>query len=89
MSADSGAWHTESNDLDVTGHIMIKNKKYVLQTEKLKYIHERRILTTLTPVTITGEVLKTTADKMIYNLDKGLIYLDGNVTGMIGEDIEL
>ena len=89
LSAASGTWNTKSNDLEVTGHVMIKDKQYVLQTEKLKYIHERRILTTLTPVTVTGEVLKTTADKMVYNLDKNLIYLDGNVVGMIGKDIEL
>lgn len=89
MSADSGTWHTESNDLDVTGHIMLKNKQHVLQTEKLRYIHKKRTLTTLTPATITGEVLKTTADKMIYNLDKNLICLDGNITGMIGEGIGL
>jgi LPS export ABC transporter protein LptC len=89
LSADSGIWHTESNDLDVIGHVMIKNRQYAVQAEKLRYIHERRILTSLTPVNITGEALKISADKMEYNLDGNLIHLNGNVIGMIGEDIGL
>ena len=42
LSAPLGTWHTDSNDLDVSGHIMLKNKQYELQTEKLTYIYKNR-----------------------------------------------
>ena len=89
LSAASGTWHKNSNDLDVTGHVMLKSRQYVLQTEKLTYIHEKRMCVTEAPVTVSSEVFKITADNMKYDLGRGLIYLDGNVVGIIDEDIGL
>jgi LPS export ABC transporter protein LptC len=88
LSAPSGTWHTVSNDLDVSGHVMVKNRQYELQTEKLTYNHEKRMCVTDAPVIITSEAIKITADNMRYDLGRDVIDLD-NVAGIIDEDIEL
>lgn len=89
LSAPSGTWHTDSNDLDVYGHVMIKNKEHELRTEKLTYIHKSRTCVTRSPVTITGEALHITADNMRYDLGRNFIHLSGNVIIVIDEDIGL
>ena len=89
LSAPLGTWHTDSNDLDVSGHVMIKNKQYELQTEKLTYIHERRMCVTNSPVTIISKTFKITADNMRYDLAKNIFRLNGNVVGIINENIGL
>ena len=89
LSAPLGTWHTDSNDLDVTGHVMIKNRQYELQTEKLIYIHKNRMCVTRAPATVTSEAFKITADNMRYDLGRNLIHLNGNVIGIIDENIGL
>lgn len=89
LTAPLAIWHRDSNDLDVTGHVMLKNEQYELQTEKLTYIHENRMYVTNTPVTVISEAFKITADNMRYDMDRNIIHLNGNVMGVINEDIGL
>ena len=88
LSAPLGTWHTVSNDLDVSGHVMIKNRQYELRTEKLAYIHEKRMCVTDAPVIITSEAIKITADNMTYDLGGDVIDLH-NIIGIVDEDIDL
>lgn len=88
LSAESGIWKTDSNDLEVSGDVVLKNSQYEMYTERLNYNESERIFVTHSPVTIHGVLWEQTARGMTYSLDSEQIFLDGNVEGEFGNDIE-
>ncbi len=82
LSAESGTWNTDSNDLEVSGNVMLKNKQYEMRTERLTYAYDKRMFETQSPVAIHG-FMNQTASGMTYFLDSGQIDFR-NVEGEIG-----
>jgi LPS export ABC transporter protein LptC len=84
LSADSGIWKTDSNDLEVSGNVVLKNSQYEMRTDRLLYTASERIFSTLSPVEIRSFSMNQVADGMTYSLETELIILDGNVEGEFG-----
>lgn len=89
LKADSGVWKTDSNDLEVTGNVMLESNQYVFQTETLSYNDTKRKIISRMPVSVESAALTGKADAMEYHLDTGLIYLPavGN-KGNIGKKVD-
>jgi LPS export ABC transporter protein LptC len=89
LTADHGILKTDSNDIEVTGNVVLKNKKYKLITENLNYSHAQRVLYSNAPVTISGDTAKLAADSLAFDLNtKGLV-LEGSVEATIAENFTL
>jgi len=89
LTAEKGFLHTESNDIEVAGNVVVKNDNYVLKTEKLNYEHTRRILFSNVSVEISSDSEKLTADSISFNLNTKKTMLEGNVRGIFSENIKL
>ena len=89
VTADEGEWLTNSNDLEVAGHVVITNEPYQLLTERLRYHHDNKQFSTDMPVKIIGNALTLDAKTMIYDLETNRIHLDDQVEGTIAKNINL
>ncbi|MCD4786722.1 MAG: LPS export ABC transporter periplasmic protein LptC [Desulfobacterales bacterium] len=89
LTAEKGFLHTESNDIEVAGNVVVKNDNYVLKTEKLNYEHTRRILFSNVFVEISSDSEKLTADSISFDLNTKKTMLEGNVKGIFSENIKL
>jgi len=89
LAAEKGFLHTDSNDIEVAGNVVVKNKNYVLKTEKLNYEHTPRILFSNVSVEISSDSEKLTADSISFDLNTKKIMLEGNVKGTFSENIKL
>ena len=79
LAADKGILNTDSNDIEVSGNVVVKNKEYKLLTERLNYAHNKRVLYSTTPVTISGPSARLTADTISFDLNTKKVILEGSV----------
>jgi LPS export ABC transporter protein LptC len=89
LTAEKGCLHTDSNDIEVAGNVVVKNENYVFKTEKLNYEHTRRILFSNVSVEISSDSEKLTADSISFDLKTKKTMLEGNVKGTFSENINL
>lgn len=89
VTSDKGIWRTNSNDLEVTGNVVIKSEPYELLTKKLTYHHNTKKFSTDTPVQIKGNSLALSSKAMVYDLNTNRIYLSEQVEGTIAKNITL
>ena len=89
LAADRGILKTDSNDIAVSGNVVLNNKEYKLLTENLNYAHERRILYSNAPVTITGASAQLVADSISFDLNSKKLTLEGSVEANIAKDFKL
>jgi LPS export ABC transporter protein LptC len=89
LTAERGFLQTDSNDIEVTGNVVVRNDNYVLKTEKLNYEHTRRILFSNVSVEISSDSEKLTADSVSFDLNTKKTMLEGNVKGIFSETINL
>jgi LPS export ABC transporter protein LptC len=83
LDADEGRLHTDTNDIGFSGNVVVRNEKYRLRTERLDYSHDRRLISTDTPVHIYGDDSDVTAASMTYDLKAGKVVLTGDVVASI------
>lgn len=89
LTADKGRLHLDSNDMDISGHVVVENRKWRMETETLHYTHESNIISTDVPVQINGESLRLRADAMTLNIQTGKLVCRGNVEGtLIGIEMD-
>ncbi len=89
LTAERGVLNTGSNDIEVSGNIIIKKDTYQMTTEKLNYENKRRLIFTQGPVLLTGEDARVSADSASVDLNTKTIILKGNVESTISENSSL
>ena len=89
LTADRGILKTESNDIAVSGNVVLNNKEYKLLTEKLNYTHARRVLYSSAPVIITGTSAQLAADSISFDLNSNKITMEGSVEATIAKNFKL
>lgn len=89
LTADKGKLNTKSNNIDVSGNVVITKDKYVITTDKMKYKHKRRLIYSHDPVVISGESGKISADTASFDLNTNKITLEGKVEGTFKENSAL
>ena len=89
LTAERGILNTGSNDIEVSGNIIIKKDTYQMTTEKLNYENKRRLIFTHSPVLLTGEDARVSANSASLDLNTKTIILKGNVESTISENSSL
>jgi LPS export ABC transporter protein LptC len=89
LTANKGILNIDSKDMEIFGNVVIKNATYRLKTENLFYRHNRRIIFSKVPVTVTGDALELAADSMSLNLNTNKTMFEGKVQGTLREVIKL
>jgi LPS export ABC transporter protein LptC len=87
LKADQGILRTDSNDIEVSGNVIITNKNYKLLTKKIFYDHKRRVIFSKTHVKITGDHFDLEAEAMFHDLNTNKASLEGMVTGVLSDKI--
>lgn len=89
LTANHGILEVDSSDMEITGNIVVKNESYLLKTEKLYYSHNKRMIYSNFPVTISGDSLIFTAKSIFLNFETNKTRLEGNVKGTFSEAFQL
>jgi LPS export ABC transporter protein LptC len=88
LNADHGILDTNTNDIEFSGNVVVKNEDYQLRTERLHYHHEQRLIFTDDPVQISGEAANLKGDTLRYDLNAGKVVLTGNVAAALNPGFE-
>jgi LPS export ABC transporter protein LptC len=86
LTADKGNLNTDSNDIEVSGNVVVINREYKLRTEELNYAHDKRVLYSTAPVTISGPETTLAADKISLDLNTNIVTLEGSVETTIADN---
>ena len=89
LAADNGILNTDSNDIEVSGNVVVINKEYKLLTERLNYANDKRVLYSTTPVTISGPAVHLTADTISFDLNTQKVTLEGSVETKLDNNFTL
>jgi LPS export ABC transporter protein LptC len=89
LTARKGILDTESNDMVVSGQVMVKNQDYTLMGEAFSYTHDQHRLVSQAPVEIRSERLHLTAQQMMVDLQTHRTELAGNVKGILNDALSL
>ena len=88
IEAEQGILQTDTNDIEVSGNVVVRNESYQLKTRRLTYEHERRLIISNDPVHISGDDVELSAATLKYDLNANKIVLRGNVEAAISRDFE-
>jgi LPS export ABC transporter protein LptC len=89
LTANKGILKIDSNDMEVSGNVVVKNSTYRLKTENLFYRHNQRIILSKVPVQVFGNAFNLVADSMSLNLNTNKLMFEGKVQGTLHEIIGL
>jgi len=89
ITANQGILKTDSNDMEIYGNVVVRNKDYKLKCENLYYEHDKRIIFSKTPVNLTGDSLELVADSMSLDLNTEKASFEGKVKGTFSEQFTL
>jgi len=89
LTANEGTLNTRTNDIEVTGNVVLINEPYELQTEKLNYEHKKRMIYANGPVRIISTKSYLGADAMSFDINANEVQFKGNVEGIFAEKIKL
>jgi LPS export ABC transporter protein LptC len=89
MTADTGTVRTDSNDIRVSGDVVVKDQVYVLKTQTLSYDNDGHRFFTDAPVALSSEGFDLRADSASLDMKARRAVLKGNVRGTLSEDVEL
>ena len=89
LAADNGILNTDSNDIEVSGNVVVINKQYKLLTERLNYANDKRVLYSTAPVTISGPAVHLTADTISFDLNTQKVTLEGSVETKLDNNFTL
>ena len=88
LAADQGVLKTDTNDIEVSGNVIVKNNEYKMLTEKLNYAHKRRVLYSNVPVTISGKTTQISSNSILFDLNLKKLTLEGSVETAIAKKIK-
>ena len=88
LKADQGILQTDTNDIEFSGNVVIRNEEYQMKTEHLNYGHGQRIIICDQSIRILGKGAELTAESAKYDLNADKIVLNGNVVATIPRGFE-
>jgi len=87
LEADEGILQTDTNDIEFSGNVVVRNDEYQLRTNRLNYANGPRVIFTDDPVQITGEEVELSANTLKYDLNKDQINLSGSVAAVVARGL--
>ena len=89
LNAEQGTLKTDTNDIEFSGNVVIKNADYKMTANRLNYLHSQRLIFSNDPVHISGESAELQAESISYDLNSNKIELTGEVEATISEEFAL
>ena len=86
LKARKGILNTSTFDIDVSGNVEMENDGYRLETEQLRYCHDQRVVSSTTPVKLTGNGFDVLSDTLEIDLNTNRTLLNGHVKGTFNEN---
>jgi len=86
LEADQGILQTDTNDIEFSGNVVIRNDEYQMKTEHLNYDHGQRIILCDQSIRIWGQNGELKAESAKYDLNADKIVLKGNVVATVPRD---
>lgn len=83
LTARHGTVMTDSHDMEAHGNVVIYNDAYRLETEKMIYSHDSRVIASDGPVKINGQAGDLTADSLSMDLRANRLVMRGHVRGTL------
>ena len=89
LEAEEGILQTDTNDIEFSGNVVVRNEDYQLRTKRLSYENGPRVIFTNDPVQISGKDVQLSANSLKYDLNADQINLTGNVEGVVSRDFRV
>jgi LPS export ABC transporter protein LptC len=89
LTADKGIYQSVSNDLELSGHVVVKNDQYRMESTHVQYDHKHGKLISNKSVSVSGQTIDFVAESMAYYLKTSEITFGGNISGTISDNIKL
>ena len=87
LTAKTGVLQTKTNNITMSGNVVARTEGYRFEADSAVYDHNRRFLTSETPVKITSGRAELVADTMTFDLGTNKATFNGNVKGVFSEQI--
>ncbi|MGD9211934.1 MAG: LPS export ABC transporter periplasmic protein LptC [Desulfobacteraceae bacterium] len=85
LKAQQGIYKLDSQNIQVSGDVVVTQNNYILKTKRLMYLHDKRRLLAKNPVKITGIQFDLTAGAMNVDLNQSQGLFNNGVTGKFHE----
>jgi LPS export ABC transporter protein LptC len=79
LTSHKGVLMMDTKDMEVTGDVVARSGPYALNTERLVYDHDKRAISTDTPVVVKGEGVNLRGKRMVFSLRTERALLTGDV----------
>ncbi len=89
LTANRGYWHTDSNNVEVLGNVVVSTGGYRLISDNMNLRHQKRYMFSNDKVLIFGPDANLVADSMEFFIDTETAKFNGNVEGLFNERINL
>lgn len=86
LTAKRGELNTDTHDMEAYEDVVVRNDVYRLETEKICYRHEPRLIETDSPATITSRSGEISGDSLFIDLNTNQMIMEGNVRGSVLEN---
>lgn len=86
ITAKRGTVMTDTHDMEAEEDVVARNDLYRLETEKMRYQHESRLIEMNTPVTISGQSGEISGDSLAIDLNSNRMVMKGHVQGILAPD---
>jgi LPS export ABC transporter protein LptC len=83
LTGRKGVLHTETQDMEITGHVVARGKGYEMNTEALSYQHGKKIIASTAPFSLVGDTIQLTGRNMQFDFDSGKLNVQDKVTADI------
>lgn len=83
LTARRGVLWTDSHDMEAHGDVVIHNEAYRLETDRIAYSHGQRVISSDSPVKITGQAGDLMADSLKLDLNTNRLVMKGHVHGTL------
>jgi LPS export ABC transporter protein LptC len=85
LTADRGVLKKDTNDIEVTGNVLVMDDRFSLKTERLDYSHGEKVISTSEPVRVKSESWDLEADSMSMDIDTRRTTFEGKVRGIFND----
>jgi LPS export ABC transporter protein LptC len=83
LTAKRGMVMTDTHDMEAEEDVVARNDLYRLETEKMRYQHESRLIEMDSPVKIAGQSGEISGDSLAIDLNRNLMVMKGHVQGTL------
>jgi len=89
LTADKGFLRASTNDIDVMGNVILRYQNFTLETDLLRYRHNKRLVFTQEPVLISDDLSHLMADSLYFDLNSNTTHFNGNIEGFLSGQFKL